>query len=255
VLADGEDTPRLVLDAGTGLRSVTPMLAGRAFHGAILVSHLHWDHVQGIPFFVAGDRPDATVDLFMPAQSGLSGRDLLAGMMSPPQFPITPEGLQGQWTFKALDTGWHDIEGFRVRAEEVRHKGGRTYGYRVQDASGSLAYLPDHVVSEGVSSAVLELIHGVDVLVHDAQFVVAERALADAYGHSTIGDAVDLAIQCAVGSLTLFHHGPGRTDDALDEIAQAAMVISSSLSVNVARQDVEIPFRLDEQKDSPHRTR
>ena len=243
VLADGEDRPRLVLDAGTGLRSVTALMDGGPFRGAIMVSHMHWDHVQGIPFFVAGDRPDSVVALYMPAQNGLTGRDLLAAMMQPPQFPITPEGLQGQWSFTALETGWHDIEGFRVRAEEVRHKGGRTFGYRVEDDSGSLAYLPDHVVSEGVATAVRELIGGVDLLLHDAQFVVAERALADAYGHSTIGDAVDLAIECGVGSLTLFHHGPARTDDALDEIAQAATVISSSMSVNVARQGVEIRVR------------
>jgi len=243
VLADGQEEPRLVLDAGTGLRSVTALMRGGPFRGAILVSHMHWDHVQGIPFFVAGDRPDAEVALYVPAQDGRSGRDLLATMMQPPQFPITPEGLQGAWSFTALDPGWHEIEGFRVRAEEVRHKGGRTYAYRVEDASGSLAYVPDHVVSEGVSPAVRALIGGVDVLLHDAQFVVAERALADAYGHSTIGDAVDLAIECKVGSLTLFHHGPGRTDDALDEIAQAATVISSSLSVTVARQEdlIQIP--------------
>jgi len=240
VFADGEDYPRLVLDAGTGLRSVTALMDGQPFRGAILVSHMHWDHVQGIPFFVAGDRADAEVALYVPAQGGRTGRDLLAAMMAPPQFPITPEGLQGSWRFLALDTGWHQIEGFAVRAEEVRHKGGRTYGYRVQDASGSLAYLPDHVVSEGVSPPVRELVAGVDVLLHDAQFVVAERALADAYGHSTIGDAVDLAIECRVGSLTLFHHGPGRTDDALDEIAQAATVISSSLTVSVARQGDQI---------------
>ena len=240
VLADGEDRPRLVLDAGTGLRSVTALMDGRPYRGAIVVSHMHWDHVQGIPFFAAGDRPDSDVAFYVPAQDGLSGRELLTGMMQPPHFPITPEGLQGAWSFTALDTGWHDIEGFRVRAEEVRHKGGRTYGYRVEDASGSMAYIPDHVVSEGVSPDVRELIAGVDVLLHDAQFVVAERALADAYGHSTIGDAVDLAIDCQARSLTLFHHGPGRTDDALDEIAQAATVISSALSVTVARQGDQI---------------
>ena len=89
--------PTLLLDAGTGIRSATAMLGGEAFRGSILVSHLHWDHVQGLPFFAAGDRPQARVSLSVPAQDGASGRDLLAQLMSPPGFPIEPEGLVGDW--------------------------------------------------------------------------------------------------------------------------------------------------------------
>jgi len=219
VVPEGSDVPTLVLDAGTGLRDLTPRLAGGAFHGSILVSHLHWDHVQGLPFFVAGDRPDAKVDFYAPAQNARSGRDLLAAAMAPPNFPITPEGLLGAWTFTALDAGYHSIEGFRVRATEVRHKGGRTFGYRISDESGSVAYLPDHITSSGVSNEVKDLIQDVDVLLHDAQFVEAERALSDAYGHSTVDDAVELATECGARRLVCFHHGPARTDDALDRFA------------------------------------
>jgi phosphoribosyl 1,2-cyclic phosphodiesterase len=237
VLPDGADVPTLVLDAGTGLRSLTPMLGGAAFHGSILVSHLHWDHVQGLPFFVAGDRPDSHVDLYVPEQGGRSGRDLLAAHMSPPSFPITPEGLQGEWSFRAVEDGGHEIAGFGVQAVDVAHKGGRTFGYRVGDGTSSIAYLPDHVVSGGVEPAVLALIEGVDVLLHDAQFVESERALADAYGHSTVADAVALAERCGVGHLVLFHHGPGRTDADLDAIAAG---VDSSLRVTVAAQGAQI---------------
>src|SRR5205823_4542241 len=110
------------------------------------------------------------------------------------------------------------VEGFGLRAVDVRHKGGRTFGYRVSDERGSLAYIPDHVISAGVDDAVRSLLAGVDVLLHDAQFVESERQLSDAYGHSTIGDAVELAYSCGVHSLVLFHHGPARTDDAIDEL-------------------------------------
>src|SRR5439155_19639832 len=103
IAADGATKPTLVLDAGTGLRSLTQRLDGGAFRGSVVVSHLHWDHVEGLPFFVAGDRPDAEVHLYLPAQGGRSARHLLATTMSPPCFPITPEGLQGTWTFHALD--------------------------------------------------------------------------------------------------------------------------------------------------------
>jgi phosphoribosyl 1,2-cyclic phosphodiesterase len=221
VIPEGGDTPTLVLDAGTGLRDLTPRLAGKAFKGSILVSHLHWDHVQGLPFFIAGDRPDAEVDLYLPAQNGRTGRDLLAGSMAPPSFPITPEGLQGAWTFTAIEPGYHTIEGFRIRATEVRHKGGRTLGYRVSDETGSFAYIPDHILSGGIDNEVRDLVHDVDVLLHDAQFVESERRLADAYAHATVDDAVSFARESGVRRLVLFHHGPARTDDALDAIGES----------------------------------
>ncbi|MGE3811583.1 MAG: MBL fold metallo-hydrolase, partial [Candidatus Nanopelagicales bacterium] len=220
VYHDGEDQPSLVLDAGTGLRDLTKVLGGAPYRGSIVVSHLHWDHVQGLPFFVAGDRPDAEVAFYVPAQNARTGRDLLAAAMAPPNFPITPEGLQGAWSFHALEAGYHQIAGFRVRATEVRHKGGRTFGYRISDESGSIAYLPDHITSVGVSNEVKDLVHDVDVLLHDAQFVEKERALSDAYGHSTVDDAIALAQECGARRLVCVHHGPARTDDALDAIAE-----------------------------------
>ena len=84
ITAEGGDRPTLVLDAGTGLRSLTTQLGGAAFDGSIVLSHLHWDHMQGLPFFAAGDRDAARVDLYVPAQDGRSGRDLLAHSFSPP---------------------------------------------------------------------------------------------------------------------------------------------------------------------------
>jgi phosphoribosyl 1,2-cyclic phosphodiesterase len=237
VIPDGCEVPTLVLDAGTGLRTLTGRLNGQAFSGSILVSHLHWDHVQGLPFFQAGDRPDARVDLYLPAQGGRSGRDLLATNMSPPAFPITPEGLEGDWRFRAIDEGSHQVEGLTVQAVEVRHKGGRTFGYRLSDGVSSVAYIPDHVVSAGVEPEVHALLDGVDVMLHDAQFVESERAFADAYGHSTIGDAVALAQANGARSLVLFHHGPARTDDALDRLLPSG---ADSPPVCMAVQGAEI---------------
>jgi phosphoribosyl 1,2-cyclic phosphodiesterase len=218
IAADGQDVPTLVLDAGTGLRSLTALLPGPAFQGTILLSHLHWDHMQGIPFFAAGDHYQSVVDLYLPAQGGLSGRDLLAKTMSPPCFPIPPEGLRGAWTFTALKPGRIDVAGFGVTAAEVAHKGGRTYGYRVDDSWGSIAYLPDHGPVQGCSDELRAMIRGVDVLVHDAQFLESERSVADLFGHATVDDAIRLATDADVKALVLFHHGPARTDDQLDAI-------------------------------------
>ena len=134
------------------------------------------------------------------------------------------------------------VGGFEVTAAEVAHKGGRTYGYRVADATGSFAYLPDHAPAQGCDDEVRRLVAGVDVLLHDAQFVESERALADAYGHATIDDAVRFATDAGVGTLVLFHHSPARTDDQLDVLAREAR---APMPVIVARegQTLAVPGR------------
>lgn len=228
VWPDGSSLPRLLLDAGTGIRTVSPLLGGGPFHGTILVTHLHWDHLQGLPFFGAGDRDDAVVDLLLP-NAGVPASAMLARAMSPPHFPITPEGLHGAWRFATIDEGWRQVEGLAVLALEVPHKGGRTFGYRVQGAAGSFAYLPDHLPArEGAgdrmpSSAARELSAGVDVLIHDAQFVASESALATAYGHATVEQAVALAADAGVGELVLFHHSPERTDEEAGALLRVAV--------------------------------
>jgi phosphoribosyl 1,2-cyclic phosphodiesterase len=235
----GADGPTLLLDAGTGIRTVTSLLDGRPFRGTILLTHVHWDHVQGLPFFAAGDRDDAVVRLLLPDE-GVDAVEELRRMMSPPNFPIGPEGLRGDWRFEVLDVGRDCVEGLRVVAVEVPHKGGRTFGYRIEDDAGSFAYVPDHLpASSGADrDGVLELIAGVDVLIHDAQFVTAEIDVAEAYGHSTVDQALALAAEAGVGELVLFHHAPGRTDDQIDAIARS--VGDGGVPVSVAAEGTTI---------------
>jgi ribonuclease BN (tRNA processing enzyme) len=240
ITPDGGDRPTLILDAGTGLRSLTGLLDGRAFEGSIVLSHLHWDHMMGLPFFSAGDREAARVDLYVPAQDGRSGRDLLAQTFSPPAFPILPEGLLGAWAFHALADGTHEVEGFSVTAVDIAHKGGRTFGLRVEDAGGSVAYLPDHAPAAGVSEELTAMLAGVDVLLHDAQFLEEERPMAESYGHATVEDSVKLARACDAGSLVLFHHSPVRTDAALDDIAAWAPGLDENVEVVVATEGMTL---------------
>lgn len=240
VTADDGQVPTLVLDAGTGLRMLTPLLAGAPFAGAILLSHLHWDHVQGIPFFAGGDRDGARVRVVVPAQLGLSGRDLVAQFLAPPAFPITPEGLNGQWGFDAVEPGDLRTEDFAIECFEVTHKGGRTFGYRVSDGGASLAYLPDHAPLFGVSDAARAGMAGVDLLIHDAQFVAAERARADDYGHATVDDAIELARSVGAKSLMLFHHGPYRTDDQLDQVAAGLFQQDLGVQVRLASEGMVV---------------
>ena len=145
VSRDGDAVPTLILDAGTGLREVTPLLAGRPFAGTILLSHLHWDHLHGLPFFRGGDTPGARVTLLLPEQEdGACAEAVLERGMSPPHFPIRPRDLRGAWTFGTLAPALHVVGGFTVEALEIPHKGGRTFGYRISDGSSVIAYMPDH---------------------------------------------------------------------------------------------------------------
>jgi phosphoribosyl 1,2-cyclic phosphodiesterase len=226
---DGAPVPTLVLDAGTGLRRVTELLDGRPFAGTILLTHLHWDHVHGLPFFTGGDRPGARAVLLLPEQEdGLGAEDALALGMSPPHFPIGPRGLRGDWTFRALAPGPLKAEGFTVEAREIPHKGGRTYGYRVSDGRAVITYMPDHCPTvagpgpEGWGAyhpAALALAGGTDLLIHDAFLLPGEVAAEAAFGHAAADYAVGLGRRAGARRVLLAHHKPARTDAALDQLA------------------------------------
>jgi len=236
----GTSAPSLVLDAGTGLTNLTTWLQGAAFRGEILLSHMHWDHVQGLPFFRGGDRDDAEVVLRLPAQDGAvpdspgSAAGLLSRAMSPPHFPIEPSGLRGHWRFEAVEAGWMNAGGAKILLADVPHKGGRTFGIRVEADGVSFAYLPDHDPSIDPGPGT-ELAQGVDVLLHDAQFDDSERSTARLYGHSTVSDAIALAAAADVDRLVLIHHAPGRNDDQVYELAQRHAA-HSSIPVAVGRE-------------------
>lgn len=240
----------LLLDAGTGIRRASRLLDGRPFQGSLLLGHLHWDHTQGLPFFRGGDQPDARVDVYMPDQ-GDDAMTVLARGLSPPHFPIDPTGLLGRWRFQNLSEGTHDIEGFHVLARDIPHKGGRTFGYRISDGTRSLAYLSDHhpaALGRGPDGygpyhdAACELASGVDLLLHDAQYVASEWPARKAYGHSTVDYAVGLAEAAGVGRLVLFHHDPSRTDVEIAALTEQARR-GSAVDIVAARQDDTFDLR------------
>ena len=228
-IAPDDGPPRLILDAGTGLRLVTGLLGGEPFAGTIILTHLHWDHVHGLPFFAAGDREDARVTLLLPEPEGnTTAEDVLAEGMSPPHFPITPRGLRGDWTFGAIAPGTFKADGFTVEAREVPHKGGRTFGYRVSDGHSSVAYIPDHCPTalgpgpEGWGEYhpdALALAAGADLLIHDAFLRPEEVPALGSFGHPAADYAVSLARRAGAGRILLAHHKPDRTDDELDALA------------------------------------
>lgn len=217
----------LVIDAGTGLRSLGRVLDGRAFAGTLLIGHLHWDHTHGLPFSAAVDHPDATVRVLAPTEHGQTVDELLSQAMSPPNFPIGPSELRGRWSWGPLVDGPHEVEGLDVLAREVPHKGGRTFGFRISDGTSSFAYLSDHMPQalgpgpDGLGErheAALALADDVDVLIHDAQYTAEELATRGAFGHSAAEYAVALGVQAGARRVVLFHHDPSRTDDEVDAI-------------------------------------
>lgn len=214
----GGDGPSIVLDAGTGIRRASALLGGRPFRGAILLTHLHWDHLCGLPFFAAADRRDATTQVYVPRDPGADdARSLVEQVMRPPFFPITPDGLLGDWAFDYVGSGWQEVEGAKVLATDVPHGGGVTVAYRVEHEDRSIVYAPDHR-ADLAAGELVELARGADLLVHDAQFLADEASTARAYGHSTVNQAVELAVEAEVGHLSLFHHSPDRSDDDLRSI-------------------------------------
>jgi phosphoribosyl 1,2-cyclic phosphodiesterase len=214
------------LDAGTGLRRLPELLGDHPFAGTVLVTHLHWDHIQGLPFFRSGDRDDARVSLLVPAADGEGDAESLLGrMMSPPFFPIAPAQLRGAWRFGFVPDGACETEEFEVVALEVPHKGGRTFGFRVSDGHSSLAYIPDHCPTavgagpDGLGAyheAALELARDVDLLIHDAHLRAEEVEAEGSFGHAAAEYAVGLAEEAGARRVALFHHRPERTDPEVD---------------------------------------
>jgi phosphoribosyl 1,2-cyclic phosphodiesterase len=241
---DGAARPTLVLDAGTGLRQVTPLLGGQPFDGTILLTHLHWDHTHGLPFFTGGDRPGSRVSLLLPEQEdGASAEQALAKGMSPPHFPIGPGGLRGAWTFGTVAPGPRKAEGFTVEARKIPHKGGTTYGYRVSDGTRVITYMPDHcptVLGPGPDGwgeyhqDALDLASGTDLLIHDALLMPEEVEAEAFFGHAAADYAIALGQRAGARRVLLAHHKPARTDDALDRLARR--VAGGPIEVTVAAE-------------------
>jgi phosphoribosyl 1,2-cyclic phosphodiesterase len=230
VLVDVGDEEPIILDAGTGLRSLGASLRpalierGRPLHARILLTHLHYDHLLGLPFFSPLEDPGALVELFGPDQGEATLSEVINAAVTPPFFPVQIKEFGCEVRLIEVGEEPFDAGNAVVSPRWVPHTGA-TLGFRVESGGHSLAYLPDHQAPldrTGVAESVLDLCRDVDVAILDAQYDEEEFARKSDWGHSTVAYAVHCAATAGAKSLVLFHHDPAHDDARLEQLEAAA---------------------------------
>ena len=207
----------LILDAGTGLRELGQSLNGKHPYSIdLLLSHLHWDHIQGIPFFRPAYDARSELRIYGPAQSR-SLKDLLGLGMDDPFFPVDLDGLPIKLTIAEVRSGEQRSVGrFTIQTAGIFHPA-PALAYRIESGGRSLVYATDtEDPFSGKPNPVIPLSKGAHTLIHDAQYL--DNDFKRTWGHSTVDKAIDVAVEAGVKRLVLYHHDPDRSDDALDQI-------------------------------------
>jgi len=219
------DEPPIVLDLGTGLRPLGHDLEERygldnPVEVTAFLTHLHWDHIIGLPFCTPLLRQGGRMDVYGPPQDGGSLHDIIDRVVKPPFFPVQVKELQGKIEFNEVTDDVIAVGSAKVLVRQVPHVG-TTLGFRIETGDSTLAFVSDHQAPEDrahVDAAVLELCDRADLVIHDAQYTEEEYRAKATWGHSTIGYAVHVAATAGARRLALFHHDPRHTDDDLDRL-------------------------------------
>jgi len=241
----------ILLDLGTGARYFGHRQPrDRPFRATALVTHLHWDHVQGLPFFpplLRAGAPPAELTLYAPPPEEGTVAEAFDMLVGPPFFPVTVRDFAGAITFEACHDQVLHIDDAEVLVRPVPHLGA-TNGYRITWQGTTVTYISDHQQpldgSMRVDPAVVELAEGSDLLIHDAQFTPAEFAYRRTWGHCTMDYALRVAEAAGARRLALYHHDPGRHDDALDALDGCfrASAERSGIEVLVAAEGLTVSF-------------
>jgi len=256
-----------VFDCGTGARALGAELVRRGsapLAATILLSHTHWDHIQGFPFFAPLFVPGSRITVCGPEGSARSLREVLAGQMEFTYFPVDIAQLPAAITFRELGEGTHEMGNARILAQYLHHPA-MTLGYRIEADGASAVYLCDHEPfaetlshdSVGVhdDASLASIVHEGDrrharfmrdagLVIHDAQYTPEEYPAKKNWGHSTYEYAVDLAGMANVRRLVLTHHDPAHDDDFVLEVEGRAQRYAAqrgySMNVCCAYEGLEV---------------
>lgn len=244
---------RYIFDAGTGIRVLGNRLAGAgsALDVDLFLTHFHWDHIQGIPFFAPLHSDGTVMRIHGARQQGTDIEDLLKQQMGPVFFPVPYESVAAELAFHHLAGSWWDDGSVEVAAYRVRHPAD-TYGFRIRSRGASVAYVPDNELIGGRYDVdgpdwypgLVEFLRDVDLCLHDAMFTDREYPGVEGWGHSTYSQAVKLAEDAGVKRLLFFHHAPERSDSdllrILDESRADVERRGSGLMLGIAEEGREL---------------
>jgi phosphoribosyl 1,2-cyclic phosphodiesterase len=217
------DSTLLVVDAGTGIRSLTPSCLGRPVTVHLLMTHYHHDHLNGLPFFAPMlARGSRLVVYGRPCEDGMPVEQAVRKFMRPPWFPVSFSDITADVEFVDLDDQPITVAGVAVSSARLNHPQGVT-GFRFDLNGRSLAIATDHERGDDTGDTALRrLAAGADVLLHDAQYLPDEYPDHLGWGHSTWQHAVAAALEVGADRLILVSHDPHRTDDAIERICDQA---------------------------------
>ena len=230
ISVEGSDGTVLVLDAGTGIRNLGLSLPPDLKRVNILLTHLHMDHIQGLPFFLPLRRQGVEIHIWGPASTTLNLNARLQKYLSPPLFPVNVRELSSDLHFHELPGHVIEIGEFAITAQLIIHPN-PTIGYRIQCDHAAVTYLPDHEPALGSHTFPREkewtsgykLAEGSDMLIHDTQYTEAEYQTRIGFGHSSIRHAFQFASLTNVKQFVPFHHDPTHSDDELDRMFSQAI--------------------------------
>ena len=230
-----EDGTVIVLDAGTGIRSLGADLCRRGVREITLcLTHLHLDHLEGLRFFEPLWDKRSVIDIWGPRSPVANLRDRIAKAFSPPLFPVDLGDVPARVTFRNTPRQPWSIGATQIAAAPVAHPG-PTLGYRIQNGNAVVAYIPDHepALAGAITMRAREWISGAslaadaDLLLHDAQYFGDEYEERIGWGHSSVDDAVAFTQAVGARRLVLFHHEPRHSDALLERLEARARTLAN----------------------------